>query len=126
MASLKRQIRRVYGDKHWVVLGPNGAVDWGLVTDSSLYGDFRAVGVHSFRAVGVHSPRPQTSVTSGGPFNDCPHLETACYLDCLHVAGENLGEAWEAAGRDDAVIWPELEGWYARRLAGLVAEAGGR
>lgn len=112
MAALKRRILAVYGDKHWVVLGPDGAVDWGLATDSSL---------SEFRPVGVHSPRPQATPTCHGPLNDCPHLETACYLDCLFLAGENLGEAWEAAGRDDEVIWAELERWYEVRLAHLGA-----
>lgn len=117
MASLKRQTSRAYGDKCWAVLGPNGAVDWGLAADSSL---------RQFRPVGVHSPRPQDTATCLGPLEDCPHLETGCYLDCLFVAGENLGEAWEASGRDDEVVWAELGSWYERRLAGLVAEAGGR
>ena len=113
-ASLRRAVREIGNDCHWALYGPAGVVDWSL----------RNVQKHSteYGFICIHSPRPQFPEypdMNECPLDDCAFLEMPCYFDCAGVAGDALGRRWDASGRDDEVIWAELESWYADRLAGL-------
>lgn len=107
-STLRRETREADGIRSWLLSGPAGIVSWEICADGA------------FAPIGVHSPveRPEAPDRIGR----CPFLET-CYLEGDFTAGLALGEAWADADQDDAVIWAELESWYATRLAGLaVAE----
>lgn len=108
MSRLKRRIVERGGDRHWALYGVDGVISWGLIaaTDGGLLDG----------PISVHSPRPLC--TDDLPAEGCPFLENGCYVDMEFLAGERLGTAWRAAGRDDAVIWRELEQWYASHLGG--------
>lgn len=108
MNRLKRRIIDLNGDRHWALYGVGGVISWGLIaaTDGQI----------NDGPIGVHSPRPLHN--DDLPAEGCPFLENGCYVDMGFLAGERLGTAWRAADRDDAVIWRELEQWYASHLAG--------
>ena len=106
----RRDIREVGDDCYWLVFGPAGVISWGLLAVERISS--------CFGPVGIHSPRQQLPDIMT-PDLDCPFLEMPCYFDFGARAGGRLGKAWDAADRDDDVIWAELESWYADRLAGL-------
>ena len=58
-----------------------------------------------------HSPRPLYDGST--PASRCDILEGPCYPDGTSLGADRLHREWEAAGRDDEVIWRELEIRYA-------------
>jgi hypothetical protein len=104
----RRDIREAGDGCSWIIYGPAGAISWELLN----------VELHS-RAYGliwIHSPRPLFDFQTNGSVG-CWLLEMPCFGDSSELGGKALGERWDAAGRDDDVIWAELESWYAYRLA---------
>lgn len=106
MTALKRRVDDQEDGRYWLLYGTHGVMSWTLLSS----------GTHG--PIAVHSPRPQFEFDDE-PSVDCPFLEGACYVDAGHLAGDRLGGAWEAAGRDDEVIWRELVEWYEARLLGI-------
>lgn len=106
MSTLKRRIvDREDGCRSWALYGRNGVISWELISHS------RGV---TYNAIAIHSPHPEAWAME--PVTDCPFLEMACHFDAGYIAGEKLGMAWDAAARDDEVIWRELEDWYRDRF----------
>jgi hypothetical protein len=110
MTTLRRDKRQFDRRQFWVVLGPQGAISWVRLLVETGYMD---------GPIDIHSPKPlypQYKDMSETPM-DCRLLEMPCYCDGSSLAGDDLGKRWERSGRDDEVIWAELEDWYAARLA---------
>jgi hypothetical protein len=103
MTATRREVR--HGDHGWtrhILAGAAGAVEY-----------------HAYpgRAVGIefHSPRP---MFGGDVATDkCDVLEGPCYPDGNSTAAHVLREQWANAGRDDEVIWRELESRYDEMFA---------
>lgn len=116
MAALQHQKRTIKDDPYWVVLGPHGAISWQRIR-GEIYGP---IGIHSPRPLYAHYPdMPETPI-------DCLLLEMPCFNDASFLAGDDLGRKWEAANRDDQIIWAELEDWYRARLAALHTTTNGQ
>lgn len=110
MTSLKRDIREIGADRAWIVFGPAGAASWNLRNIENRSRDYGIVSLHSPRPLLPSWPTPSPA---------CRLMEVPCFDGGSVIAGGRLGERWDAAGRDDEVIWAELESWYASRLASL-------
>lgn len=105
--------RRTRLDDDWqvryVVAGTRGAVEYHAIRSGTGHG--MVLGIK------YHSPRPRYG---GDEPSRCYILEGPCYVDGTSLGGVELRRRWEQAGRDDEVIWQELE----RRYAAWVAEDG--
>jgi hypothetical protein len=102
MTALKHRTVEQDGDRLWLVYGPDGVISWTLLPNG-IYGP-----------IGIHSPTPM--LEGHTPVNDCPWLEGPCCVDSGFLGGDHVGRTWDEAGRDDEVIWPVLEAWYAAHL----------
>ncbi|GAA0494018.1 hypothetical protein Ade02nite_20810 [Paractinoplanes deccanensis] len=46
------------------------------------------------------------------PAGFCPVIDGACHEDGSGAHGTQLRDRWEANGRDEAVMWAELNAWF--------------
>jgi hypothetical protein len=111
VSALKRSTLELDGSRYWLVAGDRGAISWERLTSRD--------GATHDGAIGVHSPRPLPGADE--PLPGCPFLEVDCYAIGEFLPGGELGEAWRAAGEDDAAVWTVLEDWYRTHLAGGAA-----
>lgn len=101
-ARIRRDDRQI----RYIVAGEHGAIEYHAL---SRNGD--PLGIEH------HSPRPKYD---GDEPCRCDILEGPCYPDGTSEGAVRLRREFEAAGRDDEVIWRELESRYAE-MAGEVA-----
>jgi hypothetical protein len=99
--------RRIEQDGTFLVYGPHGVISW----QSEWRPD-------DFGPIEIHSPRRLPRNGNDEPDTGCPHMEVGCFHDAESWEGFYLGQAWEKAGRDASAVWPVLEDWYRRELAG--------
>lgn len=90
-------------DTVYALYGPSGVVTWTHVNQ------------RHHGPVGIHSARPLWEGHDPDG-NRCPFLEAACHVDTGYLGGDRIGKKWDAAGRDDEVIWRELAEWYSGHL----------
>lgn len=102
--ALKRRLHTDIGGTHYVLAGPAGVVEY--LCDDGGHGPIRALL--------AHAPRP--TYDDDEPSPHCPYLEGACYPQVAGLAADTLAARWEAAGRDDAVIWATLADYYTEAL----------
>lgn len=101
----------------WSVVGDEGAV--------SFWVQHAAAGSHGtpvpevFGAIGIHH-----AVRDGGtsvehlPVGACDVLASGeCRGDSAWRAGRDLGERWDARGRQDEIIFAELAEWYTSHIS---------
>lgn len=114
IARTRRDVREIGDDCCWLVYGTAGVISWIL----------RNVERHSsdYDEIWVHSPVPLFAFQTNGSVG-CWLLEMPCFGDSSGLGGKALGDRWDAAGRDDDVIWAELESWYTDRLAALAVNS---
>lgn len=105
MTRLTPDVTNTRTGRIWSVTGENGAVSVELISVSEDV--FGPIVIHSPHSLYGEDHRPIS----------CDVLDAGiCHPDMAHRAGADLGRTWEAAGRNDQVIWGQLESWYRMRL----------
>lgn len=106
--EVTRRIEQGEDARHWALCSADSAVSWGIWYAATLDGEPTRgpILVHSLR-------RLWRGMT---PIAGCRYVDGPCYTRAEYVPGDKLGQAWEAAGQDDDVIWAELAKWYRTHL----------
>lgn len=110
--------RRFFGVDHcqyWILSGPEGAVAWQYMNAS--------VGDGLAGALALHIVEPDGSDGAARTEGRCKVLSGPHRRETYWPEGNAIGRWWEQSGRDDEVIWVELEDWYRSRLAPKEATA---
>lgn len=102
--TLTRRADTTPARRRWTVTGPAGAVCLTLLPGGAP------------EKISIHWRTPLFPATTPG--DPCDVLaEDGCYFDAGYLTAQELWQRWVDAGRDDEVIWAELEEWYADRAA---------
>lgn len=96
-------VDNVFNTPVYAVTGPDGAVTFRVAP----------------ALVGYHSRIPNAGLFE--PDGPCEHIDgDPCWSDGSGLQGQALLGRWVAAGRDDAVVWAELEKRYQRHFVNKV------
>lgn len=107
MSNLTPEVTDTRTGRLWTVTGENGAVSFELISARE----------DVFGPIVIHQPhRPLYDQLPRDP-ESCDLLDAGiCHPDMAFRAGESLGKTWLTSGRNDKVIWSQLESWYRMRL----------